>query len=182
MTTDHATASSAPPRVVLLCGIAGAGKTTYAKKLEARGFVRLSIDEEVWTRFGRYSVDYPPSMYEQHSADAEAALERRLTELIGAGRAVVLDYSFWERATRERYKRLVVESGARWELVYLKATPALLRRRLAARRSRFDANAAFPITDALLDRFVAGFQEPVGEGETVLEIEPEDTHPAARRR
>ena len=33
-----------------MCGIAGAGKTTYAKALEASGWVRLSIDEEVWER------------------------------------------------------------------------------------------------------------------------------------
>ena len=28
---------------------------------------------------------------------------------------------------------------------------------------------AFPITDALLERFLAGFQEPEGEGETVID-------------
>jgi len=35
------------PEVVLLCGVAGAGKTTYAKRLETCGHVRLSIDEEI---------------------------------------------------------------------------------------------------------------------------------------
>lgn len=29
-------------RVVLMCGIAGAGKTTYARRLERDGYVRLS--------------------------------------------------------------------------------------------------------------------------------------------
>jgi predicted kinase len=154
---------------VLICGIAGAGKTTYAKELEAQGFVRLSIDEEVWERFGRYGVDYDPSMYDKYSADAEAVLRERLTELVRSGRDVVVDYSFWERSTRDRYKRLVVEAGGCWELVYLKVSPERLRQRLAARRGRYDANAAFPITDALLERFVAGFQEPDGEGETVVD-------------
>ncbi len=152
-----------------MCGVAGAGKTTYAKELEAQGFVRLSIDEEVWERFGRYGVDYDPSMYEQHSAEAEAVLQERLTELIRAGRDVVVDYSFWERSTRDRYKHLVAEAGGRWELVYLKVSPERLRQRLAARRERFDANAAFPIADALLERFLAGFQAPDGEGETVVD-------------
>ena len=80
-----------------------------------------------------------------------------------------MDYSLWERSTRDRHKRLVVASGGRWELVYLKASPERLRERLAARRERFDANAALPITDALLERFLAGFQEPDGEGETVID-------------
>jgi predicted kinase len=156
------------PRVVLMCGVAGAGKTTYAKALEAQGFVRLSIDEEVWARFGRYGIDYDPSQYEQHSAVAEAALRQRLVALIEAGRDVVVDFSFWERAARDRYKRLVDGAGGRWELVYLKVGPEQLRERLAARRGRFDANAAFPITDALLERFMAAFQVPDGEGETII--------------
>ena len=155
-----------------MCGIAGAGKTTYAEKLEkGQGFVRLSIDEEVWERFGRYGVDYDPSMYEQHSVEAEAILKQRLTELICAGRDVVVDYSFWERSTRDRYKRIVVEAGGHWELVYLKVSPQRLRQRLAARSERFDANAAFPIDDALLKRFIADFQEPIGEGETIVDTD-----------
>ena len=51
------------PEVVLMCGIAGSGKTTYAKDLEARGYVRLSVDEEIWHRFGRYGVDYEAEEY-----------------------------------------------------------------------------------------------------------------------
>jgi len=169
--SGQASESPRPSRVVLMCGIAGAGKTTHAKELEAQGFVRLSIDEEVWERFGRYGIDFDPSMYEQHSAEAEAVLQERLVELIGAGRDVVVDYSFWERSARDRYKRLVVASGGRWELVYLKVSPGRLRERLAARAERFDANAAIPITDALFERFVAGFQAPDGEGETIIDAD-----------
>ena len=35
--------------VVLMCGIAGSGKTTLSQNLEKHGYVRLSIDEEVWS-------------------------------------------------------------------------------------------------------------------------------------
>ena len=70
--SGEAAQSPRPSRVVLMCGVAGAGKTTYAKELEAQGYARLSIDEEVWERFGRYGVDYDPSMYEKHSAETEA--------------------------------------------------------------------------------------------------------------
>jgi hypothetical protein len=44
------------PEVVLLSGVAGAGKTTYALGLEALGYVRLSVDEEVWAANGRHGV------------------------------------------------------------------------------------------------------------------------------
>jgi len=82
---------------------------------------------------------------------------------------VVLDFSFWRRADRDRYKRLISGAGGRWRLVYLRADPPLLRRRLEERNRRFDANAAFPISDAVLDAYLAGFEAPVGEGEEVID-------------
>ena len=69
---QDATASD-PSLVVLMCGIAGAGKTTYAQKLEAQGYIRLSKDEEIWERFGRYGIDYDPSLYQEHLGSVEAA-------------------------------------------------------------------------------------------------------------
>jgi len=161
------------PCVTLMCGIAGAGKTTYALGLERAGHVRLSIDEEVWQRFGRYGIDYDPAQYASHSADAEAVLRRRLVELIGEGRDVVVDFSFWQRERRDRYKRIIEQAGARWRLIYLKAGPTLLRTRLDERSRRFDANAAFPITEDVLAAYLDAFEEPRGEGETVIEQQPE---------
>ena len=52
-----------PAVVYLLCGLTGSGKTSYAKRLEAGGAVRLSVDEEVYARHGRYGVDYPIDEY-----------------------------------------------------------------------------------------------------------------------
>ena len=49
--------------------------------------------------------------------------------------------------------------------MWLDAPPATLRTRLARRNLSPDANAAFPVTDALLDRFIQSFEPPCGEGE-----------------
>ena len=37
--------------VWLLVGLTGSGKTTFARRLETRGVVRLSVDEEVFSSF-----------------------------------------------------------------------------------------------------------------------------------
>jgi predicted kinase len=155
--------------VVLMCGIAGAGKTTYATQLEARGYVRLSIDEELWQRHGRHGFDYNAERRESLSAEIERELARRLVDLINQSRDVVVDFSFWRRTDRDRYRQLISSAGGRWELVYLRADEATLRRRLATRNARRDANAAFPITDALLAHYIRSFEVPVGEGETVID-------------
>ena len=81
---------------------------------------------------------------------------------------VVVDFSFWQRARREHCKRLIEDVGGRRRLLYLKVDPALLRQRLDERSRRSDANAAFPITQDLLTSYLAGFEEPNGEGEEAL--------------
>jgi len=158
------------PEVVLLCGVAGSGKTTYAKDLETHGYVRLSVDEEIWERFGRFGVDYDPSAYETYSEVARRSLDERLTGLVVQGRNVVLDSSLWRRERREECKQLVERAGGRWRLVYLQTNEAVLRERLAERAGRFDANAAFPITDELLTHFLTSFQAPSGEGEETIVV------------
>jgi len=48
----------------------------------------------------------------------------------------------------------------------------VLQRRLADRAQRFDANAAFPITDEILSAYLSGFEVPSGEGEEVVTLKP----------
>ena len=52
-----------PGLAVLMCDVAGSGKTTFAMALEDAGFLRLSIDEELWRRHGRYGLDFPAADY-----------------------------------------------------------------------------------------------------------------------
>lgn len=77
-----------PPVVYLLCGLTGSGKTTYARQLEAGGAVRLSVDEEVYARHGRYGVDYPMSEYFEREGPVVDELPRRLAELVESGHDV----------------------------------------------------------------------------------------------
>jgi predicted kinase len=156
------------PTVVMMCGVAGSGKTTYATGLEQQNFVRLSIDEAIWAAIGRDGAELDPAEYERHKAAAECALQAELLRLIADGRSVVLDYSFWQRATRDRYKALIEQSGGRWELVYLRVPADTLRRRLAVRNQLVGANAV-TVSEELLDRYLAGFEAPDGEGERVIE-------------
>ncbi|SFA90024.1 MULTISPECIES: ATP-binding protein [unclassified Bacillus (in: firmicutes)] len=157
------------PMVVMMCGVAGSGKTTFAQQLEKEGFVRLSIDEEIWTTNGRYGIDFSVEMYEKYKEDAEAKLRDQLVSLIQNKQNVVVDFSFWQRSKRQEYKQLIEYSGGEWILIYLKVHPNDLRERLKIRSKRFDANAAFTITDEILTSFLNGFEVPVGEGEILIE-------------
>lgn len=156
-----------PPVVYLLCGLTGSGKTMYARRLEAEGCVRLAIDELVHDRHGRYDVDYPACDYSRYYDEASLELDRRLVELVEANQSVVLDHGLWQRSTRDRYKALVESHGGRWQLLYFKAEPSVLRSRLARRNLHSDANA-LTVSDDMLESFIARFEAPRGEGERVI--------------
>ena len=68
------------------------------------------------------------------------------------------------------YKRLIEGAGAVWRLIYLKVPEEVLRSRVRSRAGRFDANAAFAITEAILASYLAGFEEPMDEGQETIEI------------
>ncbi|MBT2467038.1 ATP-binding protein [Streptomyces sp. ISL-66] len=154
--------------VVLTCGLPGSGKTTYARALERRGYTRLSIDEGVWERIGRDPAELDPEEYDRLRADVERELWCELERLLEAGEPVVVDNSFWSRAARDRYKVLIESRGSRWELVHFKADPDTLRRRLAVRGTGIRCANCVTVSDGLLERYSAGFEEPVGEGERVV--------------
>ncbi|WP_175987417.1 ATP-binding protein [Bacillus sp. Marseille-Q1617] len=160
--------SDVAPLVVMMCGVAGSGKTTFSKRLEKEGFVRLSIDEEIWATRGRYGVDFPIETIEEYKKEAERTLRTRLIELIQEKQQVVIDFSFWDRVRRERYKKRIEDCGGKWKLIYLKVHPDDLRKRLTLRNQRFDANS-FPISEELLTSYLEGFEIPEGEEEIVVE-------------
>ena len=154
----------------LLCGLTGSGKTTSAKWLEAGGAVRLSVDEQVYARHGRYGVDYRMEEYFDRERPVVQKLRRRLVELVESGRAVVLDYGL-RRSDRDADKRPVEAHGGSWRLLSLKVDREVLLQRLVERNRGGDANALM-VTPSALEDFVARFDEPVGEGEELVEAQP----------
>jgi predicted kinase len=155
--------------VVLMCGLPGAGKTTYAMELVRRGYVRLSIDEAVWQRLGQRDAGLvlEAEAFDQLKEEVRRDQRQELVELMLVGRDVVVDYSFWSRAARDDYKALVESQGCRWELVHLKADPTTLKRRLEVRNGEEGANSV-TVDEKLFNRYLANFEEPSGEGEQVF--------------
>ncbi|MCO6704295.1 ATP-binding protein [Streptomyces sp. CHA1] len=161
--------SERTPVVFLLVGLTGSGKTTYAQReLEPGGAVRLSVDEVVHRRHGRYGVDYPENTYFEKEAPVVAELHEWLAELVAEGRDVVWDHGLWPRKDRAAMKELVESAGGRWRLLYFPVERAELLRRLAERNEREDANALV-VTPEALDDFFARFEAPQGEGEEIVE-------------
>lgn len=149
--------------VIMMCGVCGSGKTTYAKQKEREGYVRLSIDEEMWAAYGQCGVDYPKEAYEKLSKKAEERLRDRMAGLLQDGKNLVIDFSFWSRKNRDWYREFIAAHGGHVRLVYMKADREVLRRRLAERNRSIHANSPFVVTEEILNHHYEGFEEPAKE-------------------
>jgi predicted kinase len=141
------------PRLILICGLPGSGKTTLAKQLssEARA-VRLSPDE--WKH--SLGIDY-------YDEDARVRLEARLwllaQELLALGQSVVMEHGFWARVERDELRLAGRALGAAVELHYLEAPVDELWRRLDLRNAD-PGPGRVPIIRADLDKWAAQFEPP----------------------
>ena len=141
------------PRVIFMCGPSGAGKTTYAERLERDGMVRLSFDVEMWRR-GIAEVPLPPHLREEIETDLRA----RLLALVAEERDVVLDFSFWSRSMREDYRRLLEATGVVPETVYLATDRETVLARVRARRG--DHRDDYVLSEDLAARYFDHFEPP----------------------
>ena len=115
-------------RVIFMCGPAGSGKSTVARRYERQGMTRLSFDQEAWSR-GITTMPLPDDVHR----DIEATLRARLVDLVRNGSDVVLDFSFWSRRIRDDYRELLRPLGVVPETVYLATDRAIAIRRIADR-------------------------------------------------
>jgi predicted kinase len=118
-------------RVIFMCGPAGSGKSTVARRYERQGMTRLSFDQEAWSR-GITAMPLPEDVHR----DIERELRARLVDLVRAGADVVLDFSFWSRRTRDEYRELLRPLGVVPETVYLATERATVLQRISSRAAR----------------------------------------------
>lgn len=144
--------------VILLCGISGSGKTTFARHLTKFGFIHLSLDGIMWDEFG----DFSPEEFMIYSQRADEILRLKLAECVAAGRKAVVDATLCKRAKRDSYRNFLDALGARYGLVYCSAEPHVLRERLRGRNEHPGREAAI-VTDDMLDSFLAGFEPPMSD-------------------
>ena len=149
--------------VIMMCGVCGSGKTTFAKQKKREGYIRLSIDETMWKMYGQCGVDYPADEYDSLSNKAEKSLCNKVAELIRDGKKLVIDFSFWSKSNRDKYRKIITDNGGVPRLVYMKAEKEVLARRLEIRNKNIHADSPFVITDEILTHHFDGFQEPLAE-------------------
>ncbi|WP_218043578.1 AAA family ATPase [Paramicrobacterium fandaimingii] len=148
-------------RVAMMCGPGGAGKTTYAKRLEREGWTRLSFEVEFWDR----GITTMPSA--DVVAEVAAELKARLLSHVAAGNDVVLDFGFWFRRQRDEFRELLAPHGIVPKTVYIATDLETILSRVGDRHGRQADD--WPMTEQTATEYFEQFEPPSPE-EGPLEI------------
>ena len=153
----------APPRLVVVGGTIGTGKSTLAKALsDALGAVWLRTDEIRLTEFVTYrhaGAGFSSGIYAPRVSEmVYRRLIQRTGELLRQGRSVVCDGTFSKAAGREVLRHLAKQHGASFHFFECVVPRAVALRRIAKRyAAKSDISEAKP---EHYNRMKAGF-EPV---------------------
>lgn len=156
--------STSQPTVYLICGFIGAGKTTYARKLEAEtGAVRITKDE--WSI--RLIGDDPTiEGYDEHNHNIIGLSRDVAFALASKGIDVILDEGFWAREQRRELRAAFEQVGARVEIIYVD-TPIETMRQRVARRNDERTPDSFVIAPDLLDYYHQFWQPPDADEQVI---------------
>mgnify|MGYP000920871024 CR=1 FL=1 len=149
-------------KIIFMCGPAGSGKTTYAKKLEREGFLRLSFDDESY-KLGITKHPLPEDIH----VEIENKLIEKLKENILNGKDMVLDFSFWSKKMRDKYKNILKEYNIEPKIIVIKTPKEIVIDRIEKRKGS-NADEIMLNTDDV-NKYYDNFEYPTeDEGELII--------------
>lgn len=149
--------------VYLIHGFIGAGKTTFAKKLEKdTGARRFSPDEMIAKRFG---VNLTVKEIREANLVVKAEIWEEVKSLIKNNQDIILDYGFWKKEQRIEFAGKIKELGGKPIFYEVLCDFQTMRKRALQRNNDGDIT----ITSERYDMYYKRF-EPMGKVEKRITV------------
>jgi predicted kinase len=140
----------------LICGLPGSGKSTLAKKIESEHSAILLTPDEWMDRLYGEGFDV------ENRNTVESIQWEIAQKALSLGVDVVLEFGFWSKDERDRFRQRAAELGATTKIYFLDLPREELWRRLSERNEHLPPHT-FKVTEAQLDEWIARFETPTQE-------------------
>ncbi len=158
------------PIVYLTCGFIGAGKTTFAKKLEEKtGAVRITKDEWSIRLIGN---DPTIDGYEEWDHKICGLSRDVAFQIAEKGIDVIIDEGLWAREHRDEMRRRTVAIGAKTVMYYVETPIETIRERVVGRNDNLTKDS-FEISREMLEKYLTYWQPPSEDEDYILASELE---------
>jgi len=154
------------PTAYIICGFIGAGKTTFARKLESEtGAIRITKDEWMVRVFGNKITS--DGKFAKYDKNVTALAKDIAFKILKAGKDVIIDEGFWEKSYRNDIKKQLSELGVRPILYYVECPVEKMRERIVA-RSENPTKDSFEISGEMFDSYIKYWEPPTEDEEFIL--------------
>ena len=155
------------PIAHIIIGFIGAGKTTFARKLEKEtGAVRFTKDEWMVRVFGNTP---PKDKFEEYDSKMTLLASDMALTCLKAGIDVIIDEGFWVKEHRDAISKKVKNVGAIAKLYYLEVHFEIMKTR-TLKRSENPPVDSYTIDEESFNKYWKRFRPPGKDEEfTVIE-------------
>lgn len=156
------------PTVYLICGFIGAGKTTFARKLESETkAIRITKDEWLIKIFGnKITLDENFARYDKNVTELATDIAFKI---LRAGEDVIIDEGFWVKSQRDDMKKKILDVGAKPILYYVECPVEIMRERVVT-RSKTPPEDSFEISGEMFDGYLKYWEPPTEDEDFILAV------------
>ncbi|AFY92716.1 AAA family ATPase [Chamaesiphon minutus] len=139
----------------LLHGFTGAGKTTFARKLERElSALRFTPDEWIVQLYGH---NPPEENFLEYYNRVTDLIWQLTMQVLQSDRDVILDFGFWSRSARDEARSKAQVAGANVKLYSISCSEEIMHKRVLKRSAQLPTGALL-IDENAIELFKASFE------------------------